>query len=213
MPPSNKILLVEGRDDEEVIYQISNHAGIAKYSFTVERQDGFDKVMTWITDVLPRLIKASEPQEHFIGILVDADENAITRWQSITDRLKASGYHNLPSQPQDGGIILTQEFLPKLGIWLMPNNQAPGILEDFIASLVPSTDLLWSKAQACVDSIPFELRRFKGSDLPKTHIHTWLAWQENPGTPLGLAIIRKQIDVQSPQLLKLIEWLRRLFEV
>lgn len=212
MSPQNKLLIVEGREDQHVIWQIQNHLQI-RDSFTVAPKGGFDEVKAWLIDVLPQLVKTSVPHEQSIGILIDADSNALTQWQSVVDRLRNVGYQNLPTQPQIDGLIIAQQYMPKLGVWMMPNNYDPGILEDFIASLVPKDDPLWPKAVACVNSIAVDLRRFKPDYTPKAYIHTWLAWQEVPGTSLGLAITREQIDVQSPHLLKFIGWLRQLFDV
>ena len=43
-----------------------------------------------------------------------------------------------PQNPQPKGTIITdfEEELPTVGIWLMPNNQKTGMLEDFIRFLV-----------------------------------------------------------------------------
>ena len=101
-----------------------------------------------------------------------------------------------------------------MGIWLMPDNQLPGMLEDFVAQLIPSADTLRGKADAILQEIELEgLQRFTGLHRPKALIHTWLAWQEEPGQPMGLAIRARALGHDSPTALAFVAWLRRLFTV
>ena len=92
----------------------------------------------------------------------------------------------------------------------MPNNQLPGMLEDFIASLTPEGDELLDYAQHCIDGLP---HRPFGYAESKALIHTWLAWQEEPGKPLGLALTFHYLDSHSPYALKIVDWVQRLFGV
>ncbi len=93
----------------------------------------------------------------------------------------------------------------------MPNNKLPGMLEDFVALLIPSEDLLWARALESVNNIPSEQRRFTITHLSKAYIHTWLAWQEEPGTPLGSAITKRYFNPDAPQAAIFIAWVRRLY--
>jgi len=95
----------------------------------------------------------------------------------------------------------------------MPDNQLPGILEDFIGFLVPQGDLLWTRAADCLKSIPLEQRRFTSAKQAKAHIHTWLAWQEEPGTPFGSAITKRYLDADALHAQKLMNWVKRLFDL
>ena len=47
----------------------------------------------------------------------------------------------------------------------------------------------------------------------KAQLHTWLAWQEQPGTPLGLAITNRYLDANAPHAQKLMDWIRQLFDL
>ena len=55
--------------------------------------------------------------------------------------------------------------------------------------------------------------RFKEAHVAKARIHTWLAWQEEPGKPLGQAITKKFFDSSAPQAQQFIDWIRNLFEL
>ncbi|MFH1466552.1 MAG: DUF3226 domain-containing protein [Pseudomonadota bacterium] len=54
-------------------------------------------------------------------------------------------------------------------------------------------------------------RCFRDVHEPKAVLHTWLAWQEEPGTPMGLALTRRYLDPCHPRAVAFAAWLRRLF--
>jgi hypothetical protein len=95
----------------------------------------------------------------------------------------------------------------------MPDNQLPGMIEHFVEFLVPDGDPLWVQAAQCVAAIPATERRFAENHTIKAHVHTYLAWQSDPGTPLGLAITKRYLDANLPHAHRLIAWLRRLFQL
>jgi len=101
----------------------------------------------------------------------------------------------------------------------MPNNQLPGMLEDFLQFLLPTDDSLWKRAETSVreipeDDLPFDLTgKDKTPWLKKAQIHTWLAWQKEPGRPLGQAITKSYLNSKAPLAQKLVDWLRKLFEL
>ena len=94
----------------------------------------------------------------------------------------------------------------------MPDNQLPGKLEDFVARLVRSDDGLLPLAAEATKNIPQNIRRFSEADLPKAIIHTWLAWQKDPGVRMGTALGNKYLDPQSPIAQTFVEWVRRLIK-
>jgi hypothetical protein len=49
-------------------------------------------------------------------------------------------YQNLPDSMPKTGLIHTERSLPKLGIWIMPNNQDNGALEEFYLKLATNID-------------------------------------------------------------------------
>ena len=73
----------------------------------------------------------------------------------------------------------------------MHDNTVPGILEHFLETLVPAGDDLYALVNSSVDAIPPALRRFRDVDVPKAKMHTYLAWQDEPGRTLGQSITRR----------------------
>ena len=45
----------------------------------------------------------------------------------------------------------------------------------------------------------------------KARIHSWLSWQEDPGTPMGLSITKRYLTTDNEGCKQLINWLQKLF--
>jgi len=204
---AQKILYVESLNDEHVCYALFKHYGVPD-SFTVSSKDGLGNILKTLR---LELKKEDEDRLAYIGVLVDADRDPAGRWRELMRLLDRFGYVDLPNAPDAAGTIITQADRPTLGIWLMPDNQLPGELEDFVQLLVPADDLLWPRAEQVVHAIPADERRFPTHDLIKAMMHTWLAWQAEPGRPMGYAIRRGFLNPDVPQAERLIAWIRRLF--
>jgi hypothetical protein len=203
-----KILLVEGVDDEHVLRHLCRNRG--GLQLDVENLGGVDKLL----DSFPIRLKAAGDGA-IVGVVIDADADLASRWQSLRDRLIAVGYEKLPDNPAAEGTIVEPpagKFLPRVGIWIMPDNQTKGILEDFLRFLVPEGSALFEHVKSSVAAIPQSERRFHQLAEPKAVIHTWLAWQEEPGKPLGTAITARYLDPDVTQVDDLISWLNRLYE-
>lgn len=143
-----------------------------------------------------------------IGIVVDADLDIQTRWDSVRNRLVQEKYE-VPLTPQRDGLIVTTRK-PTVGVWIMPDNKLPGTLEDFAKQLVPDDDVLWPLVEQTVAAIPPASRFFSEASTRKAEIHTYLAWQKDPGTPLGLAITKKYFQTDAELALTFVEWIKRL---
>jgi hypothetical protein len=199
------LLVIEGPDDEHVIYAIAKrHSFVPK--FKVSAEGGVEKLLKQI----PVRLKPGTDLERF-GIVVDADADIQARWRQIKGILERAGYISIPDSPDPTGTIVEHPDLPRVGVWIMPDNALPGVLEDYLSFLVPEGDVLFDRARRCVSEIPIEERRFIKSHFTKALIHTWLAWQDDPGTPFGQAITKRYFDSDGPHVQGLLDWLTRLF--
>jgi hypothetical protein len=199
------LLVVEGPDDQRVIWAIVTRHAFAP-EFKVRPEGGFETLLSRVSVHL----KPGSDLERF-GIVVDADADIRSRWQSIRSVLNRAGYALIPDDPDPAGTVIEQEDLPRVGVRIMPNNILPGMLEDYLCFLVPTGDALFERATHCVDEIPVEERRFIEAHRTKARIHTWLAWQDDPGTPLGQAITKRYFEADGPRVQELLAWLTRLF--
>jgi len=205
---NKKILLVEGIDDEHVLKHVCGNRGLPKFDKIIPH-GGVDNLL----ESFPVRLKASEDGD-VVGVVIDADTQIASRWESLRDRLVLVGYENVPANPTPGGTILPPPagtMLPRVGVWIMPDNQANGILEDFLRFLVPTGSQLFALVETSVASIPADEMRFSVLARPKALIHTWLAWQQEPGKPLGTAITARYLDPGVAQVDVLISWLNRLY--
>jgi hypothetical protein len=145
-----------------------------------------------------------------VGVVLDADIAPGNRWQSIGDRLSDAGFP-LPDQPDPEGTVVLRADGKRLGVWLMPDNQSPGKLEDFLAQLVPPGDPCWGCAEESTRCAKELGAGFTEPDFIKARIHTWLAWQEEPGLPFGTAIRAATFAHDTAAARKFVAWMERLF--
>jgi hypothetical protein len=199
-----QILFVEGTDDQHVLWALLKHNEFPE-TFSVEQKGGVENLLA----VLPVQLKGSGVRA--VGIVIDADMNLSARWSSIQAILQVIGYNNVPLSPAATGTILSEVDLPRFGVWLMPDNVLTGMLEDFVAKLVPAGDAGFAHAQTVLMALPGGVQKFAPVHFAKAHIHTWLAWQSDPGTPMGLALTKKYLDAGSPAAAGFLRWLEALF--
>ncbi len=203
------LLLVEGKDDVHVFSHLLKHYQIPE-RFQIKDKEGIRNLL----DTLSVEFKDSDVER--LGIVVDADLDIQARWQALRNILNKSGGVDVPTAPDPDGAIFSVERPDRslvVGIWIMPDNELPGMLESFVRFLVPADDSLWDRAADCLTRIPEQERRFPAAHQIKAHVHTWLAWQEEPGTPLGLAISKRYLDADAPHARQLMDWVCRLFGI
>ncbi|MEM9459541.1 MAG: DUF3226 domain-containing protein [Myxococcota bacterium] len=197
-------LLVEGPDDKHVMWSLLA-AHDVEQTFVVEDLGGVDRV---IENLRVRLHARADER---LGVIVDADEKVENRWHALHDSVERIAPGVLPASPDPRGTVVALPGGRRLGIWLMPDNRLPGILEDFVALLVPAGDPCWAAARTFVDGLEGEALRFSEPRRPKARLHAWLAVQAQPGRPIGQAITAKCLEATSDAARPLIAWIERVF--
>ncbi|MDR1897303.1 MAG: hypothetical protein LBR10_10995 [Prevotellaceae bacterium] len=199
----NRKLLVEGNDDRHVIWALCKQFGIDE-TFDVIDCGGIENLY----DALQVRFKQSDIQT--IGIIVDADTNLHSRWMHIRELLFRHGFPVPDSMPEEG-LILSNAGGIRVGVWIMPDNNLNGMLEDFISFLIPEDDKLLPLVRTALDRIESQnLNRYSLIHRSKAIIHSWLAWQEYPGVPMGLSITKRYLTTDREICRQLIQWLRTL---
>ena len=203
----SRLLVVEGANDKAVIEQI-----VRRYEslplFTVQCRGGYGKLHASLRrDIL-------EDNREVIGVVVDADQNLESRWQSIKDRIERIEEIDveLDDFPSPDGTIVLAKYRSRgvrVGVWLMPDNVNSGELEDFVADMIPDNDPVWPRSQCYIDGIPHDQRKFKGK-VQRAKVYAWLATREKPGF-MGQAIDRKDLDVNGILCQRFVAWLTELF--
>jgi hypothetical protein len=220
MPATHRLtLLCEGDTDAHFLY----HFLRARQLGVVERDEpaGRDQVLIrhcgsvrTAGSVLHGLL--GDASIDALGVVLDWDDpdhiaSQDSRWEQVRGTLDTQGY-SPPQQLPGAGLVLdhpSDEWRPRVGVWIMPNNEEPGMVEDFAARLIRDEDVLWPYAETTVAGLPE--RRFSAAHTAKARIHTWLAWQKTPGQPMGQALKQCYLDPTTPAGQCFHDWLARLF--
>ena len=150
-----------------------------------------------------------------IGVIIDANDSFQSRWQSIR-QLFESEFPNMPTALPSSGLIHSDSEGRQLGIWIMPNNSANGMIETFLSTLIDQSaqsNSIWQHAISSATQAKTLGCNFKDAHRDKANIHTWLAWQDTPGDAFGTAILRKTLNPHSPNAVGFVAWFMRLFQL
>lgn len=211
----SKKLLVEGAEDKRVIPELIEANGIIwgeTANDAIVYIEEFGGISTLFKPgVIESQLKASGLE--IMGIIVDANSSAEKRYHQIRDRCIAQ-FPDIPKKLPQNGLILTNKDGVKLGVWLMPDNQSHGMLETFLMFLAPNADdpvvAFAEKASKKALDLGAPYKTVHGE---KAKIHTWLAWQDEPGAQLHQAVKMHVLNPLSPYAAPFVDWFRRLFEV
>jgi hypothetical protein len=196
-------LWVEGNNDFHFISGLCKRFSL-KQNFEIKDLKGVEKLLKALNNRLAE-------DRGTLGIVIDADEQPQKRWKSVKDKLKSLGY-DCPETPAESGTILSHALLPGVGIWMMPNNEAPGKLEDLVRQLIPEGDELVPKVNETLNELEVSnIARYASKDRSKAFIHTWLAWQDTPGKPMGQGISANYYQLDHPVSANLVNWMKELF--
>ncbi len=211
-------LYVEGDDDKQVFLHLLNYYNIThsekrgifisnNEKFEIKNNEGIDALLENLNVALKGNLASNR-----YGVVVDADGSLEDIWLPLKELLQRRGY-DVPRSPHPSGTVLKQEGHPIVGIWIMPDNTSSGMIEDFICFLGPQKDKLWPIAEEVLQKVMDTQCNFIKPYRSKARLHTWLAWQEEPGRPMGLAITKRYVDAKANHAVELIGWFRRVFEL
>ena len=204
--PPSRVLLVEGPDDKHVAEHIWWRHHDAEPTFCALEKDGVDKLL----DAIDTQVQA--PGLQAMGILVDANDDVGARWDAVKGRLALANVA-LPRSPAPAGTIVPERPLagmPRVGVWLMPNNRCKGELENFVEKMIPASDAVWPLARNYVEGIPTTERKFIEKKKLRAQVHAWLAAREDPRR-MGEAIRARDLEIDGPLCQKFVAWLKALF--
>ena len=202
MDNNDRILLVEGADDEHVVWHLCNrHQAISEFS--IRDKKGIEGLLEDIG------LEILDPRRKAVGILVDANDDLDARWNAVADRLKKENIE-VPGSPKPTGTII--DSTPRIGIWLMPNNTSPGELENFVSEMIPADDPVWQLSKNYIDGIPQADRKFTEKKILRAKLYAWLATREDP-RQMGVAIRARDLRVDGTLSTTFVNWLRQLFEL
>ena len=203
------VLLVEGEDDQHVVRHLCDKRDLdLEFCCLVSGERGGKDPLL---DAIPIVLK--QGWRRAVGVLMDADDDIDARWQDVKGRL-----HDTPialaANPQPGGVFVPGDpdahMKPSFGVWLMPDNERSGEIEDFVIQLLRQDDPVWPLAERFIDHIPQEHREFQLQKENRAKLHAWLATRRRP-MKMGAAIGAGSLDATAPAARALAQWLTALF--
>jgi len=150
---------------------------------------------------------------HRLGIVVDANGNLNDTFDEFK-RIVTSYRCSCPDSLSEDGLVLKNDGygIEKIGIWIMPDNVNPGMLEDFYQHFITDDDKLIPEVDAFINGLPE-----KDLDSPKprskARMRTWLACQKKSEALMGyfLSENKDRLNVRNAHAERFVSWIKRLF--
>lgn len=209
-----KTLLVEGRDDKHSIVSLMSTFIAwgnkeAEWPVKIKPYDGVEALLD--KHAISVELKSSEAR--ILGVVVDANDDFDSRWGQLRNRC-LDAFPALPLDMPSEGLVASNIEGCRFGAWIMPDNRSRGMLETFLMHLVPSEQHDSQEyARRVVGHAKRKGATFRDAQRDKAMIHTWLAWQNPPGRPFGVALASRILDPNSSVAGPFVSWFRRLFEL
>ena len=213
--PQNEVpvLRVEGKDDKFAITNLLERHGVDHALVDIkwlEQQDDLASGKDALLEGMRTAVATSTGRS--VGFVLDADRDLVASWQAVRTRLIDVGLA-LPDEIPEGGFVGNAEtYRARVGVWLMPDNRRLGTLEAFLIDLINEEDRLLPLAETSTTRASERGATFAETRRQKAVLHTWLAWQERPGVPYGVAIAARYFRHESPAATAFVDWFRRVFE-
>lgn len=224
-------LVVEGETDQHVLSNLLHYHGIANHRVKRDEKIGpnsqIDKLLITVAgsrqellQQIPIRIKAGNRSA--IGFVIDADADAVSdnapvvkaierTWMAIRGQTKSAGLECPPNLVEQGHIQRDDRFDATIGYWIMPDNCQSGAIESFLRQLIEDSDTLIDYAELVTRTAKdTHNARFSQADFLKAQLACWLAWQEQPGIPLGQAWREHGFQTQGPLATSFVRWISRL---
>ena len=203
------LLVVEGQNDQHLVLHLCRQAEPELGNrFDFHDAQGLTGVINSVRNLVNR------PDLTGVGFVLDGDETPHEHWRQVVERI-AVAYPDMrmPQAPEPNGTIVPEYpdmGSPRIGIWVMPDNQSVGELEDFVAQMIPDHDLVWPRSQTYIEDIPPVARKFEPNKVTKSQVHAWLAARRLPGL-MGVAVRDGDLTINGPLCQRFLAWLTRLF--
>ncbi len=202
-------LFVEGESDYHFVGHLC-HKHKMKARWLTEAKTGYSNV---IAAAKAAFTERDGPP---VGIVVDADRDFANRWSDIVSEFSRPDPQlrvpvPIPQSPDPRGTVVEQSGgLPRVGIWVMPDNGSPGDLETFAVQMIPDRDEVWPLAQDYIDGIPDDRAKRFGCRSDRATLYAWIATGKKPPY-LGLAVKNEELNWQTPNCKAFVAWLGKLF--
>jgi hypothetical protein len=218
-PMQRDVLHVEGKNDMHVIRHL-----LRRHRIECDEKTGSVEIKTprgqnessaeGVEALLDVFEFAVQQASGFrVGFALDANGNLQRRWRQITARLKHLGLTPPRMPPKQGFISAVSDYSTTVGVWVMPDNQRDGTLEDLLRGLINRRNKLIRHAESATDKALDHGAKYRNVDRLKSVLHAWLAWQRVPGLPYGAALNSQYFGHASPAASAFIAWFKTLYSL
>jgi hypothetical protein len=203
-----KLLLGEGIEEVYFFDALLGHLGINDVQ--VDQYDGKTNIGAGLKAIKDR--SGFINQVVSLGVTRDADfaadaaDDAAAAQRAFESVSGALSYAKLPVPIAP---MVKAAGNPEVTVFVMPDNQAPGMLEDLCIGSMTSPDLnCMTQYFDCVYTFTgrSQLRR----NVPKSRVHAWLATQSEPDMRLGQAALAGYVDWNNPAFNLIKQFVRQL---
>ncbi len=199
--------MVEGGSDKNAIIHIMMKLGWHFDEISpipkIKEYGGFSLMKT--------SIKTALQSNATLGFVCDANGNPEKRLAEVRsefERHEDVSFSTLKS----GGLLGLTPKGKKRGIWMMPSPDTSGQIENLLASFIPEEERLWKYAQLATREARTHGASYRDQDTLPSELHTWLAWQIEPGLSYGQAIKTNILRPSGDSVIAFKEWFNELFE-
>jgi len=208
-------LLLEGSEEKSVIKSLLRCHGFIVPDGATQAQRGMPTFRDYdgITDLM-RHVEENIKSYRRLGFVFDADARLDESWEEFRAQASRASVA-VPERPCTAGTIVPGfRGEGAIGVWVMPNNRDLGMLEDFLASMIPDGDPCWPHAQRSTSAaLKLPGARLKPVHESKGATRAWLAWQETPGKPFSTALERGWLRHDGELASAFMAWFIRLFDL
>jgi hypothetical protein len=191
------LLIGEGVDEVNFFEALIKHLGLS--GIQVEQYGGRGNLRPYLKEFG---VRPDRDVVQSLGITRDADDQPQGAFQSVCALLQANG---LPAPAGPGQIV---DGPPRVGVFIMPDNQSQGMLEDLCLAAVQG-----QPGYSCLDDY-FQCIQAKANRTPnnlaKARVYAWLSTQIDPEVRLGVAAQRRYWPWDEPAFTPLRTFLQQL---
>ena len=214
------VLLVEGDDDKYFFNKIcATFNPSPNIKVAVPKDFNGQNSKGGVLESLPPLLKQlADGSLSKLAVIVDADyeeQHGLgyqRTLQKITTLLIQQDFVLIQNtENHEPGLVFENgPELANFGLWVMPNNQDSGMLEDFVKACIKTDELsLFEHATQVVHAISEP--KFKPHLYAKAEVATWLAWQKQPGHGLYCAVKDNLLNTDHALFQEMEQWLKKIF--
>lgn len=221
MPRENCVLLVEGAADKlffEHLCRLLSLEVSVKVNVPTDFEGNYNTKGA-VLNTVPLLIdQMLDGRVNRLSVVIDADllqhgGGQLATLQRFTDIVRSHGFRQRSRVGEAGGYLFSHtDGLEPIGLWIMPDNEHDGIIEEFIKTCVSESQE--ERFRRSVELLDASVKPFLFNPVhrAKAEVAGWLAWQKIPGQGIFSVIRDGLIDPRCASFSRLSNWLKATFQ-